>query len=128
MGRFHTSDMSKQVVRSCPKCKGELQIVLLDRQRKAPVSAINGRCVKCGYRLAWILIRGHRRTRYSARRFMNRVLLTALLTVSCIRTANAIAQTTNVHAMVSEVRDSADDRPIFCWKRNQAEVSRRRLG
>jgi hypothetical protein len=25
---------------------------------KMPVQAINGWCLKCGYRLAWILVRG----------------------------------------------------------------------
>ena len=53
-------EMSKDVVRSCPKCKGDLAIVLPDRQRRARISAINGRCVNCGYRLAWILIQGKR--------------------------------------------------------------------
>jgi hypothetical protein len=34
--------------RSCPKCNGYLGIVV-------PVQAINGRCVICGYRVAWVL-------------------------------------------------------------------------
>jgi hypothetical protein len=28
-----------------------------------PIEAINGRCVKCGYRLAWVLVRGEHLTR-----------------------------------------------------------------
>ena len=26
----------------------------VERKTKAPVQAINGRCLKCGYRLAWL--------------------------------------------------------------------------
>jgi hypothetical protein len=29
-----------------------------ERKAKVPVQAINGRCLKCGYRLAWVLVRG----------------------------------------------------------------------
>jgi hypothetical protein len=47
--------MAKNVVRSCPKCKGDLEMMLPDRERKAAVSAINGRCVKYGHRLHWFV-------------------------------------------------------------------------
>ena len=34
--------MVKNLVRSCPRCKGDLEIVLPERQRKTRVAAING--------------------------------------------------------------------------------------
>jgi C4-type Zn-finger protein len=40
--------------RSCPKCDGYLGIVV--PERKTPVQAINGRCLKCDYRLAWVVL------------------------------------------------------------------------
>jgi C4-type Zn-finger protein len=48
--------MAKYVCRSCPKCDGYLGIVVPERKVKMPVQAINGHCLKCGYRLEWILI------------------------------------------------------------------------
>jgi hypothetical protein len=30
------------------------------------VQAINGRCLKCGYRLAWVVVLGKRFTRHSS--------------------------------------------------------------
>jgi hypothetical protein len=50
--------MAKYVCRSCPRCNGYLGIVVPERKAKMPVQAINGRCLKCGYRLAWVLVRG----------------------------------------------------------------------
>ena len=50
--------MAKYLQRSCPKCNGYLGIVVPERKAKMPVQAINGRCLKCGYRLAWVLVRG----------------------------------------------------------------------
>ena len=48
---FHHWNMAKYVQRSCPKCDGYLGIVVPERKAKMPVQAINGRCLKCGYRL-----------------------------------------------------------------------------
>ena len=45
--------MAKYLARSCPKCNGYLGIVVPEGKAKTPVQAINGRCLKCGYRLAW---------------------------------------------------------------------------
>ena len=47
------ADLTKYLARSCPKCNGYLGIVVPERKAKMPVQAINGRCLKCGYRLAW---------------------------------------------------------------------------
>jgi C4-type Zn-finger protein len=49
--------VAKYLQRSCPKCDGYLGIVVPERKAKTPVQAINGRCLKCGYRLAWVLVR-----------------------------------------------------------------------
>jgi hypothetical protein len=43
--------MAKYLSRTCPKCNDYLGI------------AINGQCLRCGYRLAWILIVGRRQGR-----------------------------------------------------------------
>ena len=52
--------MAKYLQRSCPKCNGYLGIMVPERKAKMPVQAINGRCLKCGYRLAWVLVLGKR--------------------------------------------------------------------
>ena len=49
--------MAKYLARSRPKCNGYLGIVVPERKATMPVQAINGRCLKCGYRLAWVLVR-----------------------------------------------------------------------
>src|SRR5215813_11570391 len=43
--------MAKYLQCSCPKCGDYLGIVMPERKAKYPVRAINGRCLKCGYRL-----------------------------------------------------------------------------
>jgi len=53
--------MAKYLARTCPKCNDYLGIVVPKPTPKATVSAINGQCLRCGYRLAWILIVGRRR-------------------------------------------------------------------
>jgi hypothetical protein len=52
------SPVAKYLQRSCPKCDGYLGIVAPERKTKMAVQAINGRCLKCSYRLAWVLVRG----------------------------------------------------------------------
>jgi hypothetical protein len=52
--------MAKYLQRSCPKRNGHLGIVVPERNTKTPVQAINGRCLKCGYRLAWVVVLGKR--------------------------------------------------------------------
>jgi C4-type Zn-finger protein len=54
--------------RSCPKCNGYLGILVAERKAKMPVQAINGRCLKCGYRLAWALARGKTSEQLTLRR------------------------------------------------------------
>ena len=50
--------MATYVARPCPRCNGYLGIVLREPGRNVPVRAVNGHCLKCNYRLAWIVIRG----------------------------------------------------------------------
>ena len=52
--------MATYLARPCPRCNGYLGIVLREPGRNMPVRAVNGLCLKCGYRLAWIVIRGKR--------------------------------------------------------------------
>jgi hypothetical protein len=56
--------MAKYLCRSCPECNGCLGIVVPEPKVKPPLQAINGRCLKCGYRLAWLMIRGKRSTQF----------------------------------------------------------------
>ena len=50
--------MTKYFARACPGCNAYLDIVLLDLGHKVARQTVNGRCLECGYRLAWIVIRG----------------------------------------------------------------------
>jgi len=52
--------MAKYLYRSCPRCNGYLGIVMREPGRNMPLQAVNGHCLGCGYRLAWIVIRGKR--------------------------------------------------------------------
>jgi hypothetical protein len=49
--------MTKYLARSCPRCRGYLGIILREPSRNTPLQAINGHCLECDYRLAWILVR-----------------------------------------------------------------------
>ena len=53
-----TFDMEKYLARSCPRCNGYLGVVLREPGRNVPLQAVNGRCTRCSYRMAWIVIRG----------------------------------------------------------------------
>src|SRR5258705_7197315 len=59
---FATVDavMVKYLCRTCPRSNGYLGIVLRETGRNVPLQAVNGHCLGCGYRLAWIVIRGKR--------------------------------------------------------------------
>ena len=50
--------MAADLARPCPRCNGYLGIVLREPRRNMPLRAVDGHCVKCGYRLAWIIISG----------------------------------------------------------------------
>jgi hypothetical protein len=55
--------MATYLARPCPRCNGYLGIVLCEPGRNVPVRAVNGHCLKCDYRLAWIVIRGKQAAR-----------------------------------------------------------------
>jgi len=51
--------MARYLCRDCPRCgRGYIGIVLREPDLNAPLRAINGQCLQCGYRLAWIVVRG----------------------------------------------------------------------
>ena len=52
--------------RSRRKCNGYLGSVSPERKVNIGVQAVNGRCQKCGYRLAWVVVRGKNRKRNQA--------------------------------------------------------------
>lgn len=52
--------MAKYFARSCPRCNGYVEIIMREPERYMPLKAVNGRCVRCAYHLAWIVIRGGR--------------------------------------------------------------------
>ena len=52
--------MAKYLARSCPRCNGYLGIVLREPGRNVPLQAVNGHCLRCDYRMSWIVIRGRK--------------------------------------------------------------------
>ena len=50
--------MAKYLARSCTRCNGYLGIVLRESVRNVPLQAVNGHCLRCGYRMSWIVVRG----------------------------------------------------------------------
>jgi len=54
---FSGLDMARYLARSCPRCNGYLGIVLREPGRNVPLQAANGHCLRCGYRMSWIVIR-----------------------------------------------------------------------
>src|SRR5262245_46566607 len=58
--------MAKYFARSCPRYSGYMGIVMQRPARNTSPQAINGRCLQCGHRLVWILVRGRGSTMGSA--------------------------------------------------------------
>jgi hypothetical protein len=58
--------MATYLSRPCPRCNGYLGIVLREPGCNTPVRAVNGHCLKCGHRLAWIVIRGKQAARHQS--------------------------------------------------------------
>jgi len=55
--------MAKYLYRSCPRCEdGYVGIIVRELDENVPVQAVNGCCLGCSYRLAWIVVRGGRRS------------------------------------------------------------------
>ena len=56
--------ITKYLARNCPRCAGYLEIVLQKSDYNTRLQGINGHCLDCGYRLAWILVRGGKSVRH----------------------------------------------------------------
>jgi len=54
----YRSGMARYLCRDCPRCGDYLGIILREPGRNTPLQAVNGQCLKCGYGLAWIVVRG----------------------------------------------------------------------
>jgi C4-type Zn-finger protein len=50
--------MIRYLARSCPRCSGYVGITIRESGLNVPVKAVNGRCSRCTFRMAWIVIRG----------------------------------------------------------------------
>ena len=50
--------MARYLARACPRRNGYVGIVIREPGRNVPIQAVNGRCSRCTYRIAWIVIRG----------------------------------------------------------------------
>jgi len=50
--------MARYLARNCPRCNGYVGITIREPGRNVPVQAVNGRCSRRSYRMAWIVIRG----------------------------------------------------------------------
>lgn len=61
--------MVRYLARACPRSNGYVGIVIREPGRNVPLQAVNGRCTRCVYRMAWIVIRGkgQRETRFATR-------------------------------------------------------------
>jgi hypothetical protein len=58
IGRTEGIDsMARYLARACPRCIGYVGIVIRQPGRNVPLQAVNGRCTRCAYRLALIVIR-----------------------------------------------------------------------
>jgi hypothetical protein len=50
--------MARYLHRNCRRCHGCLGVVVSEPGRNIPLQSVNGHCGECGYRFAWIVIRG----------------------------------------------------------------------
>ena len=54
--------MTRQLARLCPRCGGFMIVKVFEPEPHTAIQAVNGRCVRCQDRLAWMMIRGKRRS------------------------------------------------------------------
>jgi len=52
--------MARWFARACPRCNGYVWISIRQPESDLLLQAVNGRCVRCQYRLAWVVIRDGR--------------------------------------------------------------------
>ena len=53
-----TVQMTRYLARACPRCKGYVDVMMPKPRRDIPLGAVNGKCVKCNYRMSWIIVSG----------------------------------------------------------------------
>jgi len=53
--------MVRYLYRSCPRCNGYVGIVLREPGRDT-LQAVNGSCLRCSYRMAWIVMQSKSRS------------------------------------------------------------------
>jgi hypothetical protein len=58
--------MDRYLTHNCPRCRG-LMGVVVQRPKGTTLQAVNGKCLRCRHRLAWIVIRGNRSAGCGAR-------------------------------------------------------------
>ena len=51
--------MARYLYCRCPRCSGYGRLVMREPERALPLQAVNGHCLRCSYRLAWIVVRGN---------------------------------------------------------------------
>ena len=56
---------ARWLCRPCPECRGVLAVIVRPPYENPPFQAVNGRCIRCGYRMVWAVIRA-RKTRTRA--------------------------------------------------------------
>ena len=54
--------MDRYLIHNCPRCRGLMGVTVQGPEGTA-LQAVNGKCVRCRHRLAWIVIRGNRTQR-----------------------------------------------------------------
>jgi hypothetical protein len=54
--KSHGTLMARCLARACPRCNDYVGITIREPGRNVPVQAVNGRCSRCPYRIAWIVI------------------------------------------------------------------------
>jgi len=61
--------MIKYLIRKCPHCQQQLAVEIRAPERNSVLRAINGSCASCGYRFAWLLVRGNAAVRKPSKDF-----------------------------------------------------------
>jgi hypothetical protein len=82
--RYVANHGKKYLSRSCPRCNGYVGIVMREPARNTRLQAVNGKCLGCSYRLAWIVIRGRRvaLTKRARAQSVGKVVADYLITLS----------------------------------------------
>ena len=52
---------ARWLARTCPKCRGVLAVIVRPPHEDPPFQAVNGRCIRCGYRMVWAVIRAEKK-------------------------------------------------------------------